>query len=257
MPPYRIETRGFHDSESDIRAVCDSAGNALWRHFPGHRVEPFVLVRGHNGPIILHERNERAEVVIRLDTGGRHWSQYAYQFAHEFCHLLCGFDDEAKANLWFEETLCETASLFALRKMARSWNVDPPFRNWRSYSASHRRYADEVIAKRKLVDDIEHHGMAEFYRTHRRALAEEPCNRELNGAMAVVLLKHFEKRPERWEAVRWLNSARSPDGETFEQYLGKWRDSVPPRHKPFVRTVAELYGIDDCRILGRPAAVAK
>ena len=94
MPPFRVETDGFRDSEPDIRAVLDSAGRQSWRFFPGYKIEPFVVTRGHEGPITLFRRNDRGEIVVRLDTGGQHWSQYAYQFAHEFCHVLCGLRRE-------------------------------------------------------------------------------------------------------------------------------------------------------------------
>jgi len=244
MPAYRIEAEGFKASEADIRAVCDSAGRELWRHFSDYPIEPMVVTRGHNDPTVLFRRNDRGEIVMRLNTGGTYWCQYAYQFAHEFCHVLCGFDEDYQGNKWFEETLCETASLYAIRAMARAWEKDPPYPNWRDFRDSLRRYADNVIAQRSDVYEIYEKGLGGFYRAHQKELEANPCLRRLNGAMALVFLRLFEEEPSRWEAVRWLNAAPSKPGETFRAYLQNWHNAVPQRHKAFVEKVARLYSVD-------------
>ena len=93
-------------------AVLDSAAGKLWRFFPNYQIEPIVVTRGHSGPITLFRRNGRGEIVVCLDTEKTYWSQYSYQFAHELCHILCGFKEGYEGNKWFEETVCETASLY-------------------------------------------------------------------------------------------------------------------------------------------------
>lgn len=243
LPVYRIETDGFGASEADIRAVLDSAGRELWQFFPDRKIEPLVVTRGHNGPITLFQRNDRGEIVVRLDTEKTHWSQYSYQFAHEFCHVLCGFRAGYQGNKWFEETLCETASLYVMRGMSRTWKTSAPFANWKDYRDALRDYADDIVRKRDKVYEIYAKGLPEFYRTYKATLEKEPCNRELNGAMALVFLQLFEEQPERWEAVRWLNSSPPREGKTFTEYLQEWHDAVPARHKPFVAKIAGLYGV--------------
>jgi hypothetical protein len=242
-PTYRVETDGFEASEADIRAVLDSAARELWRFFPDYKIEPIVVTRGHGGPITLYQRNDRGEIVIRLDTGKTFWCQYAYQFAHEFCHVLCGFKEGYQGNKWFEETLCETASLFVMRAMSRTWKTSPPYPNWKDYRDSLRDYTDDVVRKRDKVYDVYRQGLPGFYRAQKTTLEKEPTSRELNGAMSIVFLQLFEEQPERWEAIRWLNATPPPKGETFEKYLHRWHDAVPKKHQPFVERVAELYGV--------------
>lgn len=243
MPQYRLLAEGFGDDEDDIRAVCDSAGSQLWRHAGGHPTEPFVVRRGRQGPFFSHEANDRGELAILLDTGDSAWSQYAYQFAHEFCHLLCGRRNKPRKHLWFEETLAETASLFALRGMAREWKTNPPYRNWRDYRDSLRDYADRVERRRARIGEIHAQGLAAFYRTHRETLESNPTDRELNGAMALVLLREFENEPDGWESVRWLNATPPESRETFAAHLAAWRDGVPEKRRPFVERIAALYGV--------------
>lgn len=243
LPTYRVEADGFKSDERDIKAVCDSAAAELWRHLEPYELESFVVKRGYSGPFFSHEKNSRGELEILLDVEGSYWSQYAYQFAHEFLHLLCGSGEKSPQNLWFEETLAETASLFSLRAMARSWKTKPPYPNWTDYRDHLRQYADNVVLKRTRVSEIHEKGLASFYREHRKELEKNCCNREVNGAMALVLLRLFEEKPGRWEAVRWLNSSPPLRGATFQQYLRKWRDAVPMRHKAFVEKLAALFGV--------------
>lgn len=243
MPAYRVDAGEFEASEADIRAVCDSAGMTLWRQFPDYTLEPFVVTRGRSGPIVLYRRNDRKEIVLKLDTGKTYWSQYAYQFAHEFCHILCGYRDGDASNKWFEETLCETASLYAMREMARSWKENPPYKHWTDYRDALRNYADDVLRKRKEIAELQRLGLPAFYREHEAELRKTSTDRELNGTMATVLLRLFEEEPGRWEAVRWLNAEAAPKDEPFAAYLARWRAAVPERHRDFVDEVRKSFGV--------------
>lgn len=242
MPEFRVDASGFDAREADIRAVCDSAGRELWRHFPDYRLEPIIVARGKSGPITLFQRNAQREIVIQLDTAGTKWCQYAYQFAHEFCHVLCGAKKGDTSNQWFEETLCEMASLYAMRGMARTWKTNPPYPNWRDYRDSLRDYIDDTMRRWPHTDEIVTLGLPAFYARHEAALRRNSTDREMNGSIAVVLLREFEARPEHWESVRWLNAKRTDAARTFDAYLSDWHDAVPEKHKPFVAKIAELFG---------------
>ena len=149
----------------------------------------------------------------------------------------------AALSLSVPDAISASASLFSLRAMARSWKTKPAYPNWTDYRDHLRQYADNVVLKRTRVSEIHQKGLASFYREHRKELEKNCCNREVNGAMALVLLRLFEEKPGRWEAVRWLNSSPPLRGATFQQYLRKWRDAVPMRHKAFVEKLAALFGV--------------
>jgi hypothetical protein len=49
-----------------------------------------------------------------------------YQFAHEFAHILSNYERHADSKVarqheWFEEALCEVASLYALKRVGMQW----------------------------------------------------------------------------------------------------------------------------------------
>lgn len=240
MPAFRVDPAGFgSSSQEDMHTLAVSAGRELWQWFPEYEIEPFVISRGNKGPIVLFKRNDRGEIVMRLDTQDRLWAQFSYQFAHEFCHILCVYREEPTNNKWFEETLCETASLYVMRAMARAWEQDPPYRNWVDYRHALKKYADEIMAGREQIGPED---LAGYYQKHREKLEADDTLRELNGAMSLVLLKLVEAKPEHWESIRWLN-ASEPKKRNFTQYLQAWHDEAPKRHHGFIQRIAELYGI--------------
>lgn len=249
-PRFRVAAEGWGKvSLPEVEAVLRSAAAQLWKYFPQRTLEPFVVLRGHEGPIVHYQRNVVGEIVMKLDTQDYLWCQYVYQFAHEFCHILCGFVDQPwKRQSWFEETLCEMASLFVLRRLSAVWKDAPPYAGWRDYAPEFRRYAQTVMDSRSQVG-VGH--LDDFYQQHRRALESSPSDRQLNGAMALPLLGLVEGAPESWESLTWLNAQRAAEGETFADYLGRWRKAVPGRHGGFVEEVARQFGVS-CGP-GRPA----
>ncbi len=234
-------------SLADVTKVLRSAAETLWQHVPERRLAP-IRVRPKGGPIVLYDRGPGGAYRVRLDTGGTYWCQYAFQFAHEFGHILCRHEKHPDAtmehmdqsNMWFEESVCETASLFALRRMAEVWKTHPPYPNWRDFAPSLRSYAEDRLRAAPIPKGTT---LAAWYRKHADRLREEPCDRPKNRVVAGVLLPMFEAAPDRWQAVRYLNAGARPEPRSFEEYLADWRRHCPARHRPFVRQVAEAFGI--------------
>jgi hypothetical protein len=239
----RVKPEMFRCSDGDIAAVCRSAAGCLtegWKKQPDAKV---LVIKGDGGPFVAFRKNDRGESVVRLDSDDNLWSQVAYQFAHELCHVLCKCEDDYRGNLWFEETLAETASMYCMRRMGEQWRTKAPYPNWKSYAPSLEGYVRNVIRGRELYPELVKLGMPAFYRKHKQRIESEPCDRAINGAMAIVLLNLFESDPKQWEAIRWLNSSPSPKGESFRQYLKKWHDASPEAHRGFIAGVADLYGV--------------
>ena len=63
---------------------------------------------------------------IFLYTHNNYWSQYVYQFAHEFCHHVVGgpLDGLLDSSFWFEESLCELASCYFMKKVIGIWDKE-------------------------------------------------------------------------------------------------------------------------------------
>jgi len=141
-------------SPADITAVLQSAGSELWRHCPRARLDGIDVYHRTDHPQIDFKRTPSGRIAIGLAAQDTYWAQYSFQFAHEFCHALVNFSNNPRqlvryppnANLWLEESLCETASLFTLRAMSRSWRIAPPYPAWRGYAPWLNVYAEQRLA---------------------------------------------------------------------------------------------------------------
>ena len=174
---------------------------------------------------------------MKLDTGDSYWSQYAFQFGHELCHVLCRFREGDTGNKWLEESLCETASLFVVRRMAETWKTDPPYRNWKYYAPHLKEYADRRIAGAHAAGGPV---AGPVVRRERRGPAQDGEDRPRNTVVAAALLPLFEAEPRHWAAVHHLNDERpETPGRPLEPCLSRWHDHTPAEHQAFVRKIAK------------------
>lgn len=220
----------------NVSAVLSTTADTLWRAAPDRELPP-IVVRPDGGPITLFERTPEGAVEIRLAVHGPHWSQIAFQFAHEFCHVLCNFRPPADPrHQWFEESVCETASLFALRRLAESWAASPPYPNWKTYAPAFRDYADERLKRAALPEGAT---FKDWFGRNIEALSKNAGDRERNLVVASMLLPLFEASPHHWAAVAFLNADAPAD--SFDQFLARWRDRSPPAHHAFIDRLAALF----------------
>lgn len=237
----RVAREGWGEADvDDITKVLESAGRSLVALFPERKLPPIDVSRSRTDPISLFKRGPEGEIRVKLNVEGRQWAQFSFQFGHEMGHVLCGYADYANPNLWFEETLCEAASLFVLGRMAESWKTRPPYANWKDYAAALRKYRDERMEKEKLPDGS---SLADLFREKEPSLRKDPGQRALNLKMAASILPLFEEAPEHWEAVGNLNAVRGDSSRTFAQYLRDWLRSSPEKHQAFIRKIAGRFGV--------------
>ena len=177
---------------------------------------------------------------IRINALGNGWSQYAYQFAHELCHVIINFDRVKKhKHKWFEESLCEMASLFVLYKLSELWSVDPPpgINGSRYFAPTHAQYARDTESKFHSPDTSE---LPQWIEANVQTL--EKCSterRDLNGVIAVTVLRYFQNDPLLWWDCTWLNQWDANNDRTFSEYLDSWaeclhRNNAVPSRAPAI-----------------------
>jgi hypothetical protein len=228
------------DDPDDVRAVIRSAATEIHKFVPDF--DPgLIRVHPRGGPIVLYDRDTDGAIIVKLNADSRRWAQYAYQFAHEFCHILCGYRAGDRSNLWFEETMCETASLFSLRQMAETWKEKAPYSNWKSFAPRLADYAQTRMKEHPLPPDTT---LAKWYADNAGALRGNPTDRLRNSTAATALLPIFEADPTMaWSALRTLNVGRTAKVESFPAYLKRWHDATPEAHQPFIRRIAAELGV--------------
>ena len=201
-----------------VHAVLKSAYDVLSEAF-GHRPDAPVRVYPWNGDHALTVHDRRPYEIF-LAARDRYWCQYVYQFSHELCHVMTRFDlCKGHRHKWFEESLCELASLFVLHRLAQVWTERPfpDIPGAAEFAPHHRTYANKVAEgyDRPVA-------LPEWLTENVEAMQSNPCNRGFNGVVAVALLDGFLEDPSSWPECAWLNRWDAKADETFHDHLDSW-----------------------------------
>jgi len=246
-----VQEHGFGSaSPAEIATVLGSAGSEIWKYCPRTQLDGIEVYRRTDHPQTDFKRTLSGRISIGLATKDTLWAQYSFQFAHEFCHAIANFSNNRRrfarhlpdANLWLEESLCETASLFTLRTMSRTWLTAPPYPAWRGYAPSLNDYAEQRIAL------PEHHLPAGtpfivWFRENQTALRQNAAIRDRNTIIAIQLLPIFETEPRGWETVAFLNRDSPNPNKSLAQHLAEWRSHCPEDLHPFITKLAAVFAV--------------
>lgn len=237
-------------SSADVRTVVLAAAQEIWRCCSGQLIRPIYVYHRADFPQTDFMHDLHGRIRIGIASEDRRWAQMAFQFGHEFCHALAQHSAAAKkswhppkhANLWFEESLCETGSLFALNRLAAAWRREPPYPQWQSYASALADYATERLAKpdHQLPPG---QSFGEWFHENEAALRENPTLRAKNVIVARHLLPLFEAEPAGWEAMCYLNLGKREQNKPLKQVFAEWLAASPEKLRPFIGRVGKPLGI--------------
>jgi hypothetical protein len=224
-----------------VEAVARCAVEAL---SAGITADVKLLLTSTTGsPAALRRLSSRGEFIVQLSVQGPQWGQLSYQFAHEFCHVLADVTTwQNDGFAWLEESLCEMASLCALRSLARTWPTRPPQPEWRGYAPKLGKYADWRMydQARTLPAGV---SFCSWLAARLPLLQADAERRDDNTIVAKQLLPLFEARPAAWRALRYLHASVREEGTTLVAFLGSWRQACPADLQGVVERIAELLGV--------------
>ena len=169
---------------------------------------------------------------IILATNPSYWSQGAYQFAHELCHY--SIPDEVQSSLrWFEESICQTASLYFLKQIGYFWHsqgVELQTSDGAPYYISFIQYANDNALE---YDSFDLQDPAVI-----RHLELDCYDRRKNKHIANHLLPIFTDHPEIWKAVPLLCQIQE---SSLQASLDAWILLSPEELRPGLRRIRNLF----------------
>lgn len=141
---------------------------------------------------------------------------------------MTNFDrHRAHKHKWFEESLCELASLFVLHRLADGWKErPPPCFETEAFEPNFKTYAEEIEQGHRQPGDGD---FRTWLTVNLDRLEKDPFIRELNGTFAIALLGRSLEDPSLWRDCAQLNCWDANDNETFESYLDAWAKHLKAR----------------------------
>ena len=239
---FYLHTDGWGQGQlQDITKLLDSVITDFYSHLDlGKITEEAVYVINSKNKIPPTDYPEIIKLdrfnLIFLSTSDRLWSQYAYQFAHELCHHVIDSDFYTTNDKfgWFEEALCELASIFCIDKMSQTWQTNPPYSNWKDYSSSLADYVTDIIGKpeNKISKPFK-----SWLTENLDLLFKDRYKRAENRIVALQLFPLFKHRPEFWKTIQYLKLIKVTDDMTFDNFIDVWTELVPDKLKELLTEI--------------------
>jgi hypothetical protein len=202
-----------------IHGVLASAAKVLLDAYGRMPDAPLRVARWSRVPRVFYDHRPYQ---IRLSARDTYWCKYVYQFSHELCHVMTNFDcHRRRRHRWFDESLCELASLFVLQRLATVWIEEPPAAVGGA-TAYARHFASYAAETAEQYAHLRREDLPRWLRDNAASLDRSRYLRRLNGTVAVALLKPFLEEPSLWRDCRSLNRWNPATDATFAEYLDSW-----------------------------------
>ena len=233
---------------SNIKKLCENVALHFQEQLRDeHKVNGRLTIAYRSGGPIAYYRSAFGggpdEYKIGLKVTDTYWAQFSYQFGHEFCHIMQNHDKihqitPNNSNYWFQEAICELATLWVIRKMGETWAYRAPYPNWVNWRHNLTNYANDLINR----PEVQYSGTGGEW----LARWEEPMRHKQAGAFTYArvsqfsykFLPIFEENPEAWTAVRQMPASNAK----MSEYMKEWYDAVDTEDKSFVEAIATEMG---------------
>ncbi|WP_147376851.1 hypothetical protein [Noviherbaspirillum saxi] len=243
-PTIVVSAGGWGNVESkQIELLLSAVASEILTHFPGKKLDPIIVSPSSHAPVVLYQKGPRNEYQILLAAKDQHWAEYIYEFSHELFHILAQYEYHAPPHharhQWFEETLCETASLYMLKRFSLTWLQAPPLPGWRSYASEMQAFTRRALSDphRQLPTNVT---FDQWFRDNGPSLISKPYLREKNELVANILLPFLEKNSD-WRAIAYLNVNGPKGNSSFYDHLVHWYGATPVAHRYFVSEAIHLF----------------
>ena len=203
-----------------LKLVCRVFDDWFGKDYPLAHQPVSVLRAREDFPQCFRRNN-----IIFLSANPQCAAQLMYQFAHELCHLMIPHKPPERFR-WFEESVCEAASIESLR-----WILGDPESVPDALLSSIPRYILAIRSEYKQRDPQT--PLSAFISAHIEKLECDPQMRSINGTIAEALQPFLI--PEFWKAVPLL--CEIPPEASFHEGIRWWVSRMP---RSLGNNIAEL-----------------
>lgn len=239
-----IKNNNFGDFSENLRILLKDVHNTLNESlkYKNNKFDINIKVT-HNSndyyPMVYYQKEDDGSILVNLGLYNKDWARYVYQFAHEYCHIRTNYTKGREKYLWFEESVCEVASHYALRKMSKNWQKKPPYKNWKDYAINLKKYSDNIFSMKDLSEE----DFKSFIQNNLSVLENgNPCDHRTEyKVIAKHLITYFEKSPNLWKAMTYWNKWDLNNSDTIKEAFTKWLNILPEELKKETKELIDAF----------------
>lgn len=203
----------YNPNRSIVMRITNMVTSLMKDSFKNNDLAPFNVLYDvqHGTPETFKTKRE-----IYIPAVDIYWAQIIFQYSHELCHLL--IEEPIPEHFkWFEESLCDLASIYFLYESAEKWPLSFP--DHLDYQAKIRNYISDLSVGEKfqlkeLFNEQSEYSI--YLKTNR-------YDRSKNRHVALSMLPIFKDAPQIWKSVPLL--CTGAEEETFKGFLQRWKNS--------------------------------
>ncbi|MDB5822139.1 MAG: hypothetical protein JWR21_843 [Herminiimonas sp.] len=227
----------------EIEILLNEITAEMLTHFPNRRIASIEVSSSSLRPVVLYEKGPENQYRILLAAKGRNWGEYIYEFSHELFHVLANYENhrspQGARHQWFEEMMCETVSLYNLKRLSTGWKEAAPRGEWVSSGPELARFTQRALSDshRQLPPNT---SLPQWFQQNRSSLLGNPYLRNKNEIVAMLFLPILEQNRD-WRAVSFLNLQRTQEAKSFREYLEGWYGDTPTAHRDLIVRTMKLF----------------
>ena len=211
-----------------IRDVCD----LMLKAFDENPDTDLLIIDDNQRdyPEYLHNK----KIIYLATAGNDYWAQNAYQLSHELCHHFIMKKSPTGDNSWFEESICELASIYYLSEVASNWSTSSNDDKSSYYSGITRYLSKLLISPLNLNLKELSIQSSVFY----KEMNSNQYLRDKNRFIANKLLPIFKKTPSLWEDVYLIRKLNIKDLNSF---FTEWSQLAKHKNARAILEISELF----------------
>lgn len=238
-----IKTNNFlNTSVIDLRVLLENVKKTLDNDMGIFNDDIDIIHNPNNHfPFVYFKKGVNNQTIVNLGSYNQEWNKYSYQFAHEYCHIRTNCRLGGYKYSWFEESICEVASHYALKKMAKNWKTEAPYRNWNTYSKYLLLFSQKNINKKIYNKNQFKQFLKDKIISFETFNIDHNLYRDDYKVIANKVLPYFEQDSRLWQAMTYWNKWDLDNEDTITEVFNKWLELLPDELKNSGHKLVDLF----------------
>jgi len=233
-----------NDDPKRVIPFLDLSVSVLYKHLNPKMFPPKNIRVIRNPQPFPQMRPGQTVNTILLRAENELWGNYAIEFGHELCHHVVDIypaidPPNPDPCGWIEEFLCEFASLFIMKEMAKEVDKNDTYIEWKNAGVDLSGFADSQYGvpaplphPSKLIAENRENLKSRYY-------YRDVLKRSISNVFSVHLLTKVQDDPQIWQCLQVFKNVTCQ--ANLNDFLAEWKLLLTDELKTKFETIEEAF----------------